>query len=151
MAFCDVTCGGLKCLFKWIVNCVHKACAFLQLWNKWIVVSSSHLQKEHPGEFILLNSKNVLVRYKTLCKILYCNIRILQSVATILGKIHILSYSKTCPAKTFSKYDCEVGFRELARSCILYYSLLSNLLRQSIWCFLIEWWSWIERLIEFPE
>ena len=26
-----------------------------------------------------------------------------------------------------------------------------NLLRQSIWCFLIKWWAWIARLVEFPE
>ena len=29
--------------------------------------------------------------------------------------------------------------------------MLSNLLRRSIWCFLIEWWTWIAWLIEFPE
>ena len=55
--------------------------------NKSIVVSSSNMQKEHSGEFILLNSNNFLFRYKTLCKILYWNIRILESVVTILGKI----------------------------------------------------------------
>ena len=60
-------------------------------------------------------------------------------------------HSKTCPAKTFSKWACEVGFRKLAKSCILHNSLLSNLLRQSIWCFLINWWSWIARLTEYPD
>ena len=50
-------------------------------------LSSLHLQKEHSGEFILVDSNNFLFRYKTLCKILYWNIRILESVVTIVGKI----------------------------------------------------------------
>ena len=83
VALCGVRCRRLRCLFKWLVNCLHKACVFLQLRN---VVSSSHLQKEHSGELILLNSNNFLSRYKTLCKILYWNIRIMESVVTILGK-----------------------------------------------------------------
>ena len=89
--------------------------------------------------------------YKILPKILYWNIRIRESVVTILGKIQNLIHWKTCPAKTFSKWACEVGFRKLAKSCILHNSLLSNLLRQSIWYFLINWWSWIARLIEFTD
>ena len=92
-----------------------------------------------------------MFRYETWYKILCWNIRVLEFVVTILGKIKILSHSKICFVKTFSKKACEVGFRELARSCILYNFLLSNLLRQSIWCFLIKWWSWITRLIEFLE
>ena len=28
MTLCGVRCGRLKCLFKWLVNCVHNACAF---------------------------------------------------------------------------------------------------------------------------
>ena len=39
----------------------------------------------------------------------------------------------------------------MAKSCKLHNSLLSNLLWQNIWCFLIKWWSWIARLMEFPE
>ena len=87
MALSGVRCGRLRCLFKWIVNWVHKAWSFLQMWNKWIVASFSHLQKENSGEFILLNSNNFMFRYKTLCKILYWNIRILESVITILVKM----------------------------------------------------------------
>ena len=100
----DVTrCTIRLSFYKWSVNCVDKACVFLQIRNKWIVVSSSHLQKEHSGELILLSSNSFLFRYKTLCKLLYWNICILESVVTILGKIWILSHSKTCPAKTFLK------------------------------------------------
>ena len=102
MALCGVRYGRLWCLFKWLVNCVHKACVFLHIWNKWIVVSSSHLQKEHSGEFILLNSHNFLFMYKTLCNILYWNIRILESVVTIL--VYYSSYySSFCSTSFFSK------------------------------------------------
>ena len=45
MALCGVRCGRLRCLFKRLVNCVHKVCVFLQIWNKWIAVSSLDLQK----------------------------------------------------------------------------------------------------------
>ena len=51
MTLFGVICGRLRCLFKWLENCDHKACVFLQIWNKWIVVSSSHLQGAYFVKF----------------------------------------------------------------------------------------------------
>ena len=51
MTLFGVICGRLRCLFKWLENYDHKACVFLQIWNKWIVVSSSHLQGAYFVKF----------------------------------------------------------------------------------------------------
>ena len=67
-----------------------------------------------------------------------------------LGLKHCIKFY-TCPWRCFQNKHVKLVAKKLTRSSILYNSLLSNLLRQSIWCFLIKWWSWIARLIEFAE
>ena len=50
-------------------------------------------KKENSGELILLDLKSFLFRFQILCKILYWNIRILESIVTFLGKLRYRSCS----------------------------------------------------------
>ena len=85
MALCGMRCGRLRSLFKWLVNCIHKI--FLQIWNKWIVVSSSHLQKEYSKDLILLNWKSFFLGVKHCVKFYTVIFLFCKSVVAILGKI----------------------------------------------------------------